>query len=122
MTGLQRDRHWPGAQQLAAHGVGVQAADRFLEAVARLRQQLGPADRRPVLHHAALLRPDQIARAAGLGVRVSFTAAGLYPLGDSLRVRLVPQQQDWLGPIGAVQRARIPFTLHHDTLRGAAPA
>ncbi len=37
MTGLQRDRHCPGAQQLAAHGVGVQAADRFLEAVARLR-------------------------------------------------------------------------------------
>ena len=122
MTGLQRDRNWPGGQLLAAHGVGVQAADRFLEAVAQLRQRLGPADRRPVLHHAALLRPDQIARAAGLGVRFSFTAAGLYPLGDSLRARLGPEQQDWLGPIGAVQRAGIPFTLHHDTPTGVSPS
>lgn len=120
--GLARDRRWPGSQQLAAHGVGVQAADHLLEAVARIRQRLGPADRRPVLHHAVLLRPDQIARARQLGVWLSFTAAGLYPLGDGLRARLAPHQQGWLGPIGSVERAGVPFTLHHDVPTGVSPS
>jgi hypothetical protein len=73
------------------------------------------------LHHGVVLRPDQIQRARQLDMGVSFTAAGLYPMGDALAKALGPQRQAWLGPIGSVQRAGIPVSLHHDVPFGVSP-
>lgn len=122
LQSLWLDPRWPAARQLGAHAVGDQAAETLLQALDRLIAREGPIDHRTVLHHGVVLRPDQIERARRLGVVVSFTAAGLYPMGDALARALGPQRQAWLGPIGSVQHAGIPFTLHHDVPAGVSPS
>jgi len=119
---LRRDPRWPAARQLGAHAVGDQAAETLLQAMERVQASAAPLDHRTVLHHAVVLRPDQIQRARRLGVGMSFTAAGLYPMGDALARALGPERQAWLGPICSVQRAGIPFTLHHDVPAGVSPS
>ncbi len=119
---LQLDPRWPGARQLGAHAVGDQAADTLLQAVDQLVRSLGLTDHRIVLHHGVVLRPDQIQELQRLRVIVSFTAAGLYPMGDALARALGPERQGWLGPIGSVQRSGRPFTLHHDVPAGVSPS
>jgi len=76
-----------------------------------------------VLHHAALLRPNHIARAAGWG------CGSVLPLPACMRWATASSpgwsrssRMDWLDPIGAVQRAGIPFTLHHDNPMGFSPS
>ncbi|MBD1193156.1 amidohydrolase family protein [Vulcanococcus sp. Clear-D1] len=119
---LRSDSSWPAARQLAAHAVGDQAADQLLQAVNQFLATQGPLDHRTVLHHGVVLRPDQIEQVKRLGVVVSFTAAGLYPMGDALTRALGPERQGWLGPIGSVQRTGRPFTLHHDLPAGVSPS
>ncbi len=119
---LRRDPRWAGARQLGAHAVGAQAAETLLQAMERATASAGPSDHRTVLHHGVVLHPDQVQRARQLGMGVSFTAAGLYPMGDALAKALGPERQAWLGPIGSVQRAGIPFSLHHDAPAGVSPS
>lgn len=119
---LRRDPRWAGARQLGAHVVGEQAAETLLQAMERVTASAGSSDHRTVLHHGVVLRPDQVQRARQLGMGVSFTAAGLYPMGDALAKVLGPERQAWLGPIGSVQRAGIPFSLHHDAPAGVSPS
>lgn len=118
---LRRDPRWAGARQLGAHAVGEQAAETLLQALERAAASTGSSDHRTVLHHGVVLRPDQIQRARQLDLGVSCTAAGLYPMGDALAKALGPQRQAWLGPIGSVQRAGIPVSLHHDVPFGVSP-
>lgn len=119
---LRRDPRWAGARQLGAHAVGAQAAETLLQALERVSASAGSFDHRTVLHHGVVLRPDQVQRARQLGMGVSFTAAGLYPMGDALARALGLERQSWLGPIGSVQRAGLPFTLHHDVPAGVSPS
>ena len=114
--------YWKGNRQVAGHSIGDQAVDNFLVAIEKAYAAQGPADHRPIIQHAQFLRPDQIERAKKVGAITSFTAAGIYPMGDYLAKLMGPERVAWAGAAGSVQRAGIPWTIHHDMPAGVSPS
>jgi predicted amidohydrolase YtcJ len=114
--------YWKGNRQVAGHSIGDQAVDNFLVAIEKAYAAQGPADHRPIIQHAQFLRPDQIARAKKVGAITSFTAGGIYPMGDYLAKLMGPERLAWAGAAGSVQRAGIPWTIHHDMPAGVSPS
>ena len=113
---------WKSNRQVAGHSIGDQAVDNFLVAIEKAYAAQGPADHRPIIQHAQFLRPDQIERAKKVGAITSFTAAGIYPMGDYLAKLMGPERVAWAGAAGSVQRAGIPWTIHHDMPAGVSPS
>jgi len=113
---------WKSNRQVAAHSIGDQAVDNFLTAIEKAYAAQGPADHRPIIQHAQFLRPDQIVRAKKVGAITSFTAGGIYPMGDYLARLMGPERVAWAGAAGSVQRAGIPWTIHHDMPAGVSPS
>jgi hypothetical protein len=114
--------YWKSKRQVAGHSIGDQAVDNFLVAIEKAYAAQGPADHRPIIQHAQFLRPDQIARAKKVGAITSFTAGGIYPMGDYLARLMGPERVAWAGAAGSVQRAGIPWTMHHDMPAGVSPS
>jgi predicted amidohydrolase YtcJ len=114
--------YWKSNRQVAGHSIGDQAVDNFLVAIEKAYVAQGPADHRPIIQHAQFLRPDQIERAKKVGAITSFTAAGIYPMGDYLAKLMGPERVAWAGAAGSVQRAGIPWTIHHDMPAGVSPS
>jgi predicted amidohydrolase YtcJ len=114
--------YWKSNRQVAGHSIGDQAVDNFLTAIEKAYAAQGPADHRPVIQHAQFLRPDQIVRAKKVGAITSFTAGGIYPMGDYLARLMGPERVAWAGAAGSVQRAGIPWTMHHDMPAGVSPS
>jgi predicted amidohydrolase YtcJ len=114
--------YWKSNRQVAGHSIGDQAVENFLIAIEKAYVSQGPADHRPIIQHAQFLRPDQIARAKKVGAITSFTAGGIYPMGDYLAKLMGPERVAWAGAAGSVQRAGIPWTIHHDMPAGVSPS
>ena len=114
--------YWKSNRQVAGHSIGDQAVDNFLVAIEKAYAAQGPADHRPIIQHAQFLRPDQIVRAKKVGAITSFTAGGIYPMGDYLARLMGPERVAWAGAAGSVQRAGIPWTMHHDMPAGVSPS
>jgi len=114
--------YWKSNRQVAGHSIGDQAVDNFLIAIEKAYVSQGPADHRPLIQHAQFLRPDQIERAKKVGAITSFTAGGIYPMGDYLAKLMGPERLAWAGAAGSVQRAGIPWTIHHDMPAGVSPS
>ncbi len=115
-------QYWKSNRQIAAHAIGDQAIDNFLVAIEKAYAAQGPTDHRPIIQHAQFLRPDQIARAKKVGAIPSFTAAGIDPMGDYLALLMGPERLNWAGAAGSVQRAGLPWTIHHDMPAGVSPS
>ena len=86
---------WKSTRQVAAHAIGDQAVDNFLVAIEKAYAAQGPADHRPIIQHAQFLRPDQIVRAKKVGAITSFTAGGIYPMGDYFARLMGPERMAW---------------------------
>jgi len=114
--------YWKSNRQVAGHSIGDQAVDNFLTAIEKAYAAQGPADHRPIIQHAQFLRPDQIVRAKKVGAITSFTAGGIYPMGDYLARLMGPERLAWAGAAGSVQRAGLPWTMHHDMPAGVSPS
>ena len=114
--------YWKSNRQVAAHAIGDQAVDNVLIAIEKAYAGQGLADHRPIIQHAQFLRPDQIVRAKKVGAITSFTAAGIYPMGDYLAQLMGQERVAWAGAAGSVQRAGIPWTMHHDMPAGVSPS
>ena len=67
LSALVRDYHARG-YQLAIHAIGDRAIDQVLDAYGLALDDAADADRRHRIEHCSFVRPDQIARMAGLGV------------------------------------------------------
>ncbi|HEX8662865.1 MAG TPA: amidohydrolase [Beijerinckiaceae bacterium] len=67
LNALVRDHHVKG-WQIAAHAIGDRAIDQVLDAYAAALTEKPDPDRRHRVEHCSFVRPDQIARMAGLGV------------------------------------------------------
>jgi predicted amidohydrolase YtcJ len=67
LSALVRDYHARG-YQLAIHAIGDRAIDQVLDAYALALDDAADADRRHRIEHCSFVRPDQIARMAGLSV------------------------------------------------------
>jgi predicted amidohydrolase YtcJ len=66
---------------VAAHVLGDGAVELMIRAMEKAAAAQGPTTKRHQLQHAALVRPDQIARVAKLGAALDFTAGSIYLVG-----------------------------------------
>ncbi|SDD09051.1 amidohydrolase [Actinokineospora iranica] len=92
---LITDGHRAG-WQLAVHAIGDRAVDLALDAIADAqRAHPRPAPRHRI-EHAGLVRPDQLARFAALGLTAVIQPNFLWYLGDDYADIMGPERADWL--------------------------
>jgi len=115
------DKYWKSNRQIAAHAIGDEANEQFLLALEGVIRRQGMSDGRPVFQHAQFLRTDQIARIKAVDGTTSFTAGGLFPMGDYI-ASLVPDRIDWVGAAGSVQRQGVNWTVNTDWPAGVSPS
>jgi len=95
MLRLVVDAHRAG-WRVAAHAIGDDAVDLALEAFT-LAQKLDPRpDVRHRVEHAGVVRPDQVARFAELGVIPVIQPRFLHDVGDTMAAALGPDRAPWL--------------------------
>jgi len=102
--------------QVAVHGNGDAATDQFLDSWEAALGACPSEDRRPILVHAQVLRPDQLERIKRLGVTPTFFSAHVYYWGDRHRdLFLGPERAVRISPAASAARLGIRFTTHLDT-------
>ena len=82
--------------QVAAHAIGDRAIDLALDAYAQAQQQYPRADTRHRIEHFAASRPDQVRRAAQLGVIAVPQGRFATELGDGMLAAVGPERHEWL--------------------------
>jgi len=116
-------RHWKaGPVQIAAHVLGDGAIDLLLNAMEKAYKAQGPTTKRHQLQHAAMMRPDQVARIKRLGVAVSFTAGPIYLVGDYITKLYGAEHEGWIMPAVSLKQAGVPWALNTDFPAGAGPS
>lgn len=102
--------------QVAVHGNGDAAIDRFLDAWEEALRACPSEDRRPILVHAQMSRPDQLERMKALGVTPTFFSAHVYYWGDRHRdIFLGPERAARISPAASAVSLGLRFTTHLDT-------
>lgn len=101
--------------QIHVHCNGDAAADMFLGAVETALSEHPRDDHRHTLIHGQVMRRDQMARCAELGVTISFFSAHVYYWGDMHHeVLLGPERAANISPAVWAQEAGVRFTIHND--------
>jgi len=101
--------------QIMAHANGDAAIDQLLAAIAAFESEAPGEDRRPILIHAQVTRPDQIPRIAELGIVPSFFAPHTFFWGDWHRDSVLgPERAARISPTASALAAGIPFSVHMD--------
>ncbi|OEU85581.1 hydrolase [Streptomyces abyssalis] len=100
MAGLVVAAHRAG-WNVAAHAIGDRAVDLALDTYERAQREHPRADAIHRVEHAGMVRPDQLARFAGLGVvpvpQHNFLAA----FGDAMAANLGPERTGWTYRLGS---------------------
>ena len=116
------DRYWKTNRQIAAHAIGDEAIEQLLVAAEATAREKDMGDDRPIVQHAQFLRPDQLKRVKALNGTVSFTAAGIYPMGDYIRDLIGPDRLAWVGPANSAERLGVNWTINTDWPAGVSPS
>ena len=95
LTGMIIAAHQAG-WRVAAHAIGDRAIDLALDAFAAAADLLPRTDPRHRIEHFAAARPDQVARAAELGVIPVGQGRFASELGDGMLAAVGPERQGWL--------------------------
>lgn len=102
--------------QLALHGNGDAAIDSIIEAWTWVQSQFYREDARPIIIHAQMARPDQLARMAELGMTPSFFSAHTFYWGDRHRdIFMGPERAAGMSPAASAAELGLRFTIHCDT-------
>lgn len=102
--------------QLIAHCNGDAAAQQFLRCAEKVAGRYPEfCSLRPVIIHAQFITEEQVARAARLGVLLSFFSSHSYYWGDVHIKNLGFQRASRLSPAGWALKYGVPFTLHCDS-------
>ncbi len=102
--------------QVAVHGNGDAAIDQFLDSWEAALAACPAEDRRPILVHAQMSRPDQLERMKQLGVAPTFFSAHVYYWGDRHRdIFIGPERAARISPAASAAALGIRFTTHLDT-------
>ncbi len=101
--------------QIHCHCNGDAGTDMFLDAVEAALAGHPRADHRHTVIHGQVLRDDQLARMARLGVTVSFFSAHIHYWGDRhFDTFLGPDRARRISPAASAARHGVRFTLHND--------
>jgi hypothetical protein len=82
--------------QVAAHAIGDRAIDLALDAFAEAQRRYPRAGTRHRIEHFAVSRPDQVRRAAELGVTPVPQGRFATELGDGMLAAIGPERESWL--------------------------
>jgi hypothetical protein len=82
--------------QVAAHAIGDRAIDLALAAFAEAQRRYPRAGTRHRIEHFAVARPDQVSRAAELGVIPVPQGRFATELGDGMLAAIGPERESWL--------------------------
>ena len=115
--------YWQADFQLHIHVNGDLGLDRTLDIIAKLQDEYPRQDHRSTIHHLAYARPDQAARMADLGMRVSANPYYVWALADKYaEVGLGPERAYNMVPLQSMNKAGVPISLHSDfTMAPAQP-
>jgi predicted amidohydrolase YtcJ len=116
------DKHWKAGRQIAAHANGDEANEQFLLALEGVIRKKGMSDERPIFQHAQFLRPDQMTRIRAVGGTPSFTAGGLFPMGDYISGLVGPERVNWVGAAASAQKQGVNWTINTDWPAGVSPS
>ena len=83
---------WP----LALHAIGDAAIDLALDLISEAQERYGSRPAPCRIEHFGIARPDQVERAAKLGIAVTPQAGFIGPIGDQMAVLVGPEREDWL--------------------------
>ncbi|NDW47273.1 amidohydrolase [Ruegeria sp. PrR005] len=101
--------------QIHTHCNGDAASDMFLDAVAAALAEHPRADHRHTIIHGQVMRRDQMARCAALGVTVSFFPAHVEVWGDQHHDEILgPARAVHISPTGWAKAEKVRFTIHND--------
>jgi len=101
--------------QIHCHSNGDAASDLFLQIVGELQESAPRDDHRHTIIHGQVMRDDQLALAAKLGVTVSFFPAHVHFWGDRhYDTFLGPERAENISPCGSALRHGVRFTIHND--------
>lgn len=101
--------------QVLMHSNGDAASDQLLRTVGAVSKQVPGQDRRTVLIHGQVLRPDQVDTIKALDVSASLFPMHTYYWGDWHReVVLGPDRAENISPTGWFLQRGMIFTSHHD--------
>jgi predicted amidohydrolase YtcJ len=95
LTDLIVDGHLAG-WQLAVHAIGDRAADIALDAIERAQRIRPRPEARHRIEHAGLIRPDQLARFARLGLSAVVQPNFLRYFGDDYATIMGPERAPWM--------------------------
>lgn len=98
--------------QLLAHCNGDAAAEQYLKALLKYGSKI--AELRPVMIHAQLFAPDQMAAAKKSGVIPSFFGAHVYHWGDVHIENFGMERASHISAAKSALNSGIPFTFHQD--------
>ena len=115
-------KYWKSNRQIAGHAIGDEANEQLLIAIEDAVKKQGMTDHRPIFQHAQFLRPDQIQRIKAVGGIASFTAGGIYPMGDYIAELVGPERLPWVGPANSMVKNQVVWTIHHDMPAGVSPS
>ena len=115
-------KNWKTNRQIAAHAIGDEAIEQVLVAAEATAREKGMGEDRPIVQHAQFLRPDQLQRVKALNGTVSFTAAGIYPMGDYIKELIGPDRLGWVGPANSAERMGVNWTINTDWPAGVSPS
>lgn len=101
--------------QMHIHTNGDEATEVVLDALETILAANPRTDHRHTLQHCQMASPDQLARAARLGLCINFFINHLYYWGDAHHDQTVgPARAEKMNPAGSARRLGIPFSLHSD--------
>jgi predicted amidohydrolase YtcJ len=101
---------------IVIHAIGDAAIRQFINAVAQVKEKKGKLEARHILSHALLMHPDDIARAAELGIGVEFSPVVWYPsdLAEGQRAAVGDERMKRWAPIKSAVDAGVRIALASD--------
>jgi predicted amidohydrolase YtcJ len=109
------DKFFERGWQVQTHCNGDACIDRLLTAVTLAEKKYGAGDRRPVVIHSQVVRPDQLDKYVELHVIPSYFEAHTFYWGDWHRDEILgPKRAAFISPLHTSLEKGIIFSIHSD--------
>ena len=103
--------YWEAGIDIHIHSNGDAAQDSTLNAFSKM--EAGDADQRLIIEHGGLFRPDQIQKAAKLGIGISAASHYVKYMGADYKAA-IGDKTDFITPLASAIQAGIHTTVHSD--------
>lgn len=110
LAGVMRP-YWDAGLDIHIHSNGDAAQDSTLSAFSKMTP--GETGQRLIIEHGGLFRPDQIEKAAELGVGISAASHYVKYMGEDY-VEAIGEKTEFITPLASALRAGIHTTVHSD--------